>query len=680
MEAIDKVRAKRKVVRSASTKFVNKVKSFLEDFDSQNETNQEQLFEYLLNLDAKQIELQTLNKEVEDLLSDEELFKAEIEEIPEVDNVKKPETETRVKDIVMSSVLNPQYSPENYATLLQTSEVQLINGCNKVIARLLFDSGSQKSFIRNYLKNALNLKPVRQETLLIYAFSSRKPLEKTFEVVNLTLTSRFPPFQSLNIEALVTDEITGAEIYSDSTPKLLRNLIPSGCQMADSFQKGSIKILLGANFLVNSITGEPTKINKNLFRLPTFFGETLIGQLADPQKVKHASVSYISCMEVQNDWKRLWEVETFLLGDESMRGYGSGNSLNDFGKEIKKKNGHYEVPLQWKTNSIKEHLSTNFEVTEKRFILGKRFNKDELLFERYNSDMKEQLKQGVIEKYKEIKHLQNLKIPQYYYFPTNLIKRNDLQLNVFSDASPKSFGAVAYLSFKISDNNFNTRFVISKSRVAPIKKITLSKLELMGAVVAARLVKYLKRIFKYINRIILWSDSMIVLYWIKGSASKFKPFVSNRISEIQEVTDPVSWSHCSGKQNPADLLTRGITSSDLINSEKLWHGPEWLKDSENLWPNLEGFELIDSETVELKSSLIVNLTITREKIIDPDKYSSLLKLLRVTAYIFRFVNALRRKDFKKGPLASEEIFNAEIFWVKVTQNDFYSSEITCLKK
>ncbi|GFQ65267.1 integrase catalytic domain-containing protein [Trichonephila clavata] len=160
----------------------------------------------------------------------------------------------------MSSVLNPQYSPENYVTLLQTAQVQLINGCNKVIARLLLDSGSHKSFIRNDFKNALILKPVRQETLLIYTFSNRKPLEKTFEVVNLTLTSRFSPFQSLNIEALVTDEVTGAEIYSDSTPKLLRNLIPSGCQMADSFQKGPIKILLGANFLVNSITGEPTKI------------------------------------------------------------------------------------------------------------------------------------------------------------------------------------------------------------------------------------------------------------------------------------------------------------------------------------------------------------------------------------------------------------------------------------
>ncbi|GFQ92220.1 integrase catalytic domain-containing protein [Trichonephila clavata] len=137
--------------------------------------------------------------------------------------------------------------------------------------------------------------------------------------------------------------------------------------------------------------------------------------------------------------------------------------------------------------------------------------------------------------------------------------------------------------------------------------------------------------------------------------------------------------HKAANENLYKQTERGITSSELINCEKWWHGPEWLKDSENLWPNLEGFESIDSETVELKSSLIVNLTITHEKIIDPDKYSSLLKLLRVTAYIFRFVNALRRKYFEKGSLASEELSNAEIFYVKVTQNDFYSSEITCLK-
>ncbi|GFY13720.1 integrase catalytic domain-containing protein [Trichonephila clavipes] len=172
----------------------------------------------------------------------------------------------------------------------------------------------------------------------------------------------------------------------------------------------------------------------------------------------------------------------------------------------------------------------------------------------------------------------------------------------------------------------------------------------MGAVIAARLVKHLKRIMKDIKRIILWSDSTIVLYWIKRSASNFKPFDSNRISEIQGNTDHVSWRHCSGKQNPADLLTGGLTSRELINSEKWWHGPELFKVSENLWTKLEGFDSMDSEIVEFKSSHIVNLT-----------------------------NALRRKYIVNGPLAAEELSNAEIFWVKVTQNDFYTSEITCLK-
>ncbi|GFW21298.1 integrase catalytic domain-containing protein [Trichonephila clavipes] len=405
----------------------------------------------------------------------------------------------------------------------------------------------------------------------------------------------------------------------------------------------------------------------------------------------------------------MWGMESFLLGDELTRGYAAENILSDFGKEVKKKMNVTRYLSNGRIKGIKGNLSSNFDVAEKRFIsLEKRFNRDDLLFERYNSVMKEQLKQGIKEKcakncfagyampHREVfrenssKSYETLNESLYVddlFFGSSTVQEAFklsseavlIPKEASMNASPKSFGAVAYLRYKISDNNFNTKFVISKSRVAPIKKITLPMLELKRAVIAAKLVKHLKRILKDIERIILWSDSTIVLYWIKGSTYKFKSFVSNRISEIQENTDPASWRHCSGKQNPADLLTRGLTSKELINSEKWWHGPEWLKYSENLWPKLEGFESLESEIVELKSSLIVNLTITHNIIINPDKYSSLLKLLRITAYVFRFVNALRRKGIVKGPLAAEELSNAEIFWVKVTQNDFYTSEITCLK-
>ncbi|GBM14578.1 hypothetical protein AVEN_34987-1 [Araneus ventricosus] len=246
---------------------------------------------------------------------------------------------------------------------------------------------------------------------------------------------------------------------------------------------------------------------------------------------------------------------------------------------------------------------------------------------------------------KEIKDLQNLKIPRYYFPDQIVIDNQDIQLHVFSDASLKSFGAVAYLRYKTSKGKFQTSFVISKSR--DIKKV------------------------------FCWSDSTIVPHWIKGSASKYKQFVANRVIEIQETTDPISWRHCSGKHNPADLLTRGLASRDLITFIK------WLRDAENLWPKEKEFEneLVNSEvTSEYKSCVIVSSAIVQEKILDPGKFSCLRNLLRVTAWVVRFVNALKRKNAEKGPLTSDELTNAEMFWVRITQNDSYSNEITCLKK
>ncbi|GBM04327.1 hypothetical protein AVEN_168147-1 [Araneus ventricosus] len=193
---------------------------------------------------------------------------------------------------------------------------------------------------------------------------------------------------------------------------------------------------------------------------------------------------------------------------------------------------------------------------------------------------------------KEIKDLQNLKIPRYYFPDQIVIDNQDTQLHIFSDASLKSFGAVAYLRYKTSKGKFQTSFVIWKSREAPIKKLTLPRLELMGAIIASRIVKHLKGIFKDIKKVFCLSDSTIVLHWIKGSASKYKQFVANRVIEIQETTDPISWKHCSGKHNPADLLTRGLASRDLITFIKWWHGPEWLRDVENLWPKVKEFKRI----------------------------------------------------------------------------------------
>ena len=138
----------------------------------------------------------------------------------------------------------------------------------------------------------------------------------------------------------------------------------------------------------------------------------------------------------------------------------------------------------------------------------------------WDEEFSGEIKQHWLKWCREIKEIKKLEIPRFYF--ANSVSQENVQLHVFSDASLKSFGAVAYFRYQTSSGTFNTSFVISKARVAPLKKLTLPRLELMGAIIAARIVKHLKEIFKNLERIFMWSDSTIVLHWIKGQPAKWK--------------------------------------------------------------------------------------------------------------------------------------------------------------
>ncbi|GFT05480.1 reverse transcriptase domain-containing protein [Trichonephila clavipes] len=126
-------------------------------------------------------------------------------------------------------------------------------------------------------------------------------------------------------------------------------------------------------------------------------------------------------------------------------------------------------------------------------------------------------------------------------------KGKDLQLHIFCDASPRVFGAVAYFRYVIANDDIYTSLITAKSRVSPLKKLTLPRLELLGAVLASRMLKYLTSNFKFpISKFFLWSDSSIAFHRIKGKASNYKQIASNRVIEIQSNSDPSGWPHCSG--------------------------------------------------------------------------------------------------------------------------------------
>lgn len=192
------------------------------------------------------------------------------------------------------------------------------------------------------------------------------------------------------------------------------------------------------------------------------------------------------------------------------------------------------------------------------------------------------LEQSVRDKWnniaEDIQKAVKITIPQRYsHHNSDTDNRNAPQLHIFADASTKAYGAVVYIQ-----QGIYTSFVIAKTRVAPLKRLTLPKLELMAALVATRLAKFVITSFSghYSNMSVqLWSDSQIVLHWIH-SQRKLKQFISHRIGEITQTFPSTVWRYCPTGDNPADLLTRGTNCEVFVNP--LWlQGPSWLTEESN---------------------------------------------------------------------------------------------------
>lgn len=112
--------------------------------------------------------------------------------------------------------------------------------------------------------------------------------------------------------------------------------------------------------------------------------------------------------------------------------------------------------------------------------------------------------------------------------------------------------------------------------MAPINKPTIPRLELCAAVLLVRLINIVKASLRIqINQTVAWSDSTTTLAWIAGGPSKWKTFVANRVAEINATLPAINWRHIPGANNPADLLSRGMTPNALSSSQLWWEGPAW---------------------------------------------------------------------------------------------------------
>lgn len=270
-----------------------------------------------------------------------------------------------------------------------------------------------------------------------------------------------------------------------------------------------------------------------------------------------------------------------------------------------------------------------------------------------------------------IMQLSSHSIPRWVGFdPTG-----NMQWHIFCDASEAAYGAAVYLRTQNSNNEITSRLLTSKSKVAPIQKSTTPRLELMAAHLGTKLAAHVISACKLVNvPVFFWSDSTIVVHWLKKDPNQLKQFVSNRVSSIQRTTATLkgSWQHVAGSDNPADLISRGLSSKDLCSSTLWWTGPKWLQLSQTEWPTpavsiLSSSEL-RAEIDETKPAFIgvIKLNLSNclwgrgpnhTQIPLVERQSTLNSILRITAYVMRFVRNIRTKIAQHKAQASQTQIN-----------------------
>ena len=291
----------------------------------------------------------------------------------------------------------------------------------------------------------------------------------------------------------------------------------------------------------------------------------------------------------------------------------------------------------------------------------------------------------------ELAVLDKIRVPRCYFLlssvPTNI------QIHGFSDASEHAFAAVVYLRCVYEDGTITSRLVASKTRVSPVKKQSIPRLELLGALILARLANTILKSCSRKLEVVYWVDSMSVLFWIKNE-KPWRQYVASRVSEIRQLTCKEQWRHCPGVLNPADLPSRGLTGDKLLKSVLWWEGPTFLQSSESEWPCEMVSTMDDVISKEIMKNppstthvLTVhgNCNIQFDVVFNVARFSNLNFLLRVTARVFRFIKNLSCRSTNQeqlntsSELGPEDLDKAEYHWIRYIQSLSFKQELQYLQ-
>ncbi|XP_075157628.1 uncharacterized protein LOC142230894 [Haematobia irritans] len=276
----------------------------------------------------------------------------------------------------------------------------------------------------------------------------------------------------------------------------------------------------------------------------------------------------------------------------------------------------------------------------------------------------------------ELPAIHDITIPRWIrYSPGDII-----DIHGFCDASKSAYCACIYIRVENKYSNTFCNLLTAKSKVAPLKTVTLPKLELNGALLLAKLVNYVSQIFDNgINSITLWTDASIVLGWLSKPPMTWETYVANRTLQIHDLVTNGKWRYVPTQDNPADLGTRGCSPQDLISNTLWWNGPKWLTMSECNWPKKTNFEVpIRNNSIQICYALS-----SEDDILS--RFSSYTKALRVISYVFRFFHLSCPRFKSTVRYSCIELTLNELQFVKtrlivLSQRKFYPEDYEAVMK
>ena len=274
------------------------------------------------------------------------------------------------------------------------------------------------------------------------------------------------------------------------------------------------------------------------------------------------------------------------------------------------------------------------------------------------------------------------------YKPAPFSVVSQVQLHHFSDASQYAYDAASYLRLVDADGNVHCSLLIGKSRLAPLKAITIPRLELSAAVASVKLDNMFRRELDLpVENSVFWSDSTSVIQLIRNQTKRFHTFVANRLSVIHDGSSPEQWRYVDSKLNPADDVSRGLTADQLIRNERWLHGPAFLWKSEESWPTrITVPELSDVHPEvkpEVRAFTTLHQNVLNSLIV---RYSSWDRLKKAVAWLLRYKRFLLSKlsnrktgahqEIMKGEFSAEETISAEREVIANVQQEAFSDHFT----